>query len=297
MTKSIATLIVYAYSSFTSSWGPGPELAKKFEENCKCEVRLVDGGDGGALISRLKLEGKDSQADVVIGIDETLIPRVKKDLGWPTQTKFEAYDFGPYAFIYNSEIVKDPPQSLDDLLLPKWKGQILLEDPRLSTAGLGFLLWVVKEKGEGAWDYLKKLKPQIKVVSPSWDLAYGMFKKNQGQLVFSYWSSPAYHIQEENKKQYKGAEFKKGHYMQTEYLVAIPGDKKKDLKTAFIKFMLSPPAQELMPKKNFMYPAIKNTVLTPAFEQLGMPKLLSPLSEKDLQNLETWLTKWRDIFS
>ena len=51
-------LVIYTYDSFTSEWGPGPAIAKAFEATCGCTVRFVGAGDGAALLSRLKLEGK-----------------------------------------------------------------------------------------------------------------------------------------------------------------------------------------------------------------------------------------------
>ena len=294
----VSTLIVYAYSSFVSSWGVGPVLAKKFEAKCHCEVELVDAGNGGAMVARLKLEKNHLDADVVVGIDQNFLPRIKSELGW-TQN-FVAYETGPYAFIYNSTIVKNPPKSLDDLLLPEWKSQIIIEDPRLSTVGLGFLIWVIKEKGDGAWDYFKKLKPQLKIISPSWDLAYGMFKKNQAKLVLSYWTSPAYHIQEEHTHDFMAAAFDGGHYVQREYFTIVPkkgSPESKKLANDFANFLLSPEAQEEIPKKNFMYPINPEAKTSPAFEELGRVKTLQPLSERMIQeNLDTWLKKWREIF-
>jgi thiamine transport system substrate-binding protein len=295
---ALATLIVYAYTSFTSAWGPGPEIIKQFESesNCGCHVTLVNGGDGGALLSRLKLEGAKTSADVVVGIDETMIHKYKKELQWK-DAKFKLFDQAPYAFVYNSKRVSSPPDSLDSLLDPKWKGRVVIEDPRLSTTGLGLLLWVVKEKGDGAWDYFRKLKPQVKLVAPSWDLAYGLFKKGEADLVFSYWTSPAYHIQEEKNADYKAAKFTGGQYFQREYLAIVPQSAQQKLADDFAKFMLKPEVQSLMPEKNFMYPANRKAKLTPAFKELGHAHELSPLKPQQLEHLEEWLAMWREIFS
>lgn len=288
-----AILVIYAYSSFASSWGAGPSIVAKFEARCSCKVQLVDAGEGGALIARLKLEKKKPRADVVVGIDENLITKAKKELGW---NEYVAFDYGPFAFIYNKTRVEKPPQSLDDLLDPKWKGEIIVQDPRLSTPGLGFLLWVLKVKKDGAWDYLKKFKDQVKVISPSWDMAYGLFKKKQAKLVLSYWTSPAYHIQEEKNFEYAAAPFKEGHYVQTEYLAVNPQAPHKDLALDFAAFMVSDEAQQIIPQKNFMYPASATAPLTEAFKQLGTAKRVPPFDEKERGQIEGWLKKWREIF-
>jgi thiamine transport system substrate-binding protein len=290
-----SALIIYAYSSFAASWGVGPALVKNFEAQCQCQVKLVDAGDGGALVSRLKLEGKKTKADVVVGLDETLLHKARRDLGW---TDFKAFDYGPFAFVYNKKRVQNPPASFDDLLDPRWKGEIVIQDPRLSTPGLGLLLWIIKAKGEeGAWDYLKKLKGQIKVVSPNWDLAYGLFKKNQAKLVLSYWTSPAYHIQEEKTSDYAAAPFKEGHFVQTEYAAVNPSSPQGQLARKFIAFLLSDEAQSQIPLKNFMYPVSTTAPVGEAFKQLGTPKKLEPFKEEEHRKIEGWLKKWREIFS
>lgn len=291
--SKIATLIIYAYSSFVSSHGVGPALVKKFEARCRCQVKLVSAGDGGGMINRLKMEGEDLKADVVIGIDETWLSKLK-ELGW--KEEFHAFDYAPFSFVYNSKVVKNPPENLDDLLKPEWKGQIILQDPRLSTVGLGFLLWVVKEKKDKAWEYLEKLKSQVKIISPNWDLAYGLFKKGKAKLVFSYWTSPAYHIQEEKRSDFEAALFNDGHYVQREYLTLSPYTKNKELALKFVKFIKSKEVQEEFPKRNYMYPVSDEAVLTAAFKKLGKPKLLQPLTDWQLKNLDDWLKRWREIF-
>ncbi|MFQ5624836.1 MAG: thiamine ABC transporter substrate-binding protein, partial [Paracoccaceae bacterium] len=70
-------LVVYTYDSFVSDWGPGPQIEKAFEAGCGCELRLVPAGDGAAVLSRLQLEGARTEADVVLGLDTSLIPQAR----------------------------------------------------------------------------------------------------------------------------------------------------------------------------------------------------------------------------
>jgi thiamine transport system substrate-binding protein len=294
MAHGLIALVVYTYSSFTSSWGPGPSIADEFKRETGATIKFVDVGDGGSLITRLKLEGEKTPADVVLGIDENTLVQFT-DLGWKTNPIL--FDYGPYAFVYNSKEVKDPPHSLDDLLSPRFKGKIILEDPRLSTVGLGFLLWVISQKGEnGAWDYFRSLKKQIKITSPSWDLAYGVFKNSPENIVFSYWTSPVYHIQEEERHDIKAAAFEGGNYVQREFALANPHSSDKDLQKKFLQFLLQDFAQQQIAKKNFMFPANAKTVLPQAYKEIGRVKEIPPL-KVDLKKLEAWLSKWREIFS
>ena len=59
-------LTVYTYDSFSADWGPGPVVKKAFEADCNCELKFVALEDGVSLLNRLRMEGKNSKADVVL---------------------------------------------------------------------------------------------------------------------------------------------------------------------------------------------------------------------------------------
>ena len=63
------SLSVYTYDSFAGDYGPGKAVKAAFEKTCDCELNFVALGDGVAVLNRLKLEGKDTKADVVLGLD------------------------------------------------------------------------------------------------------------------------------------------------------------------------------------------------------------------------------------
>jgi thiamine transport system substrate-binding protein len=71
-------LTVYTYESFVSEWGPGPKVKEAFEKTCACTVEFVGVADGVALLTRLKLEGETSKADVVLGLDTNLVEEAKQ---------------------------------------------------------------------------------------------------------------------------------------------------------------------------------------------------------------------------
>src|SRR5688572_31382538 len=71
------TLTVYTYSSFAGEYGPGPTIKERFEASCSCTLEWVTSDDAGTLLARLKLEGRSTQADVVLGLDTNLMPEAK----------------------------------------------------------------------------------------------------------------------------------------------------------------------------------------------------------------------------
>src|SRR5690606_32759836 len=129
---------------------------------------------------------------------------------------------------------------------------------------------------------------------PSWDLAYGLFKKGKGHLVLSYWTSPAYHIEHEKIEYYKAARFKEGHYQQQEFAAIVPQTKNKNLARKFIEFLKQKQAQEIIAAKNLLYPVNPDAELPPAYSKIGKPKLLEPLKPNELVNLPKWLGRWRN---
>ncbi len=174
------TLTVYTYDSFTSDWGPGPQVKKAFEAQCDCTLELVGLEDGVSMLNRLKLEGKNTRADLVLGIDTNLTAEARATgLFEPhgLQMKFSAlpkpwedelflpYDYGYFAFVYNREQLKNPPASLRQLVEDENGPTLLLQDPRTSTPGLGFLLWIKKIYGDQADAAWAKLSPRIVTVS------------------------------------------------------------------------------------------------------------------------------------
>jgi ABC-type thiamine transport system, periplasmic component len=72
------TLTIYTYESFISEWGPGPKVKEAFEKTCECKVDFVGVADGVALLTRLKLEGDTSKADIILGLDTNLVAEAKQ---------------------------------------------------------------------------------------------------------------------------------------------------------------------------------------------------------------------------
>ena len=303
------TLTVYTYDSFVAEWGPGPKVKEAFEKTCDCTVEWVAPGDAVAMLNRLKLEGKNTKADVVLGLDTNLtteavktglfarhgldVKEAKTPTPW-TDEYFMPFDYGYFAVVYDSQTMKDPPKSLDELVNGDPTQKIILQDPRSSTPGLGFLLWMKQVYGDKAADAWKKLSPRILTVAPGWSEAYALFTKGEAPMVLSYTTSPAYHVIAENTDRYKAAPFAEGHYMQVEVGGLVEGSQHKELAAKFLSFMMQPGFQDQIPTNNWMFPAgATSAPLPPAFDQLVKPAktLLYSPDEVD-QNRRAWIDEW-----
>ena len=157
------TLTVYTYDSFAADWGPGPKVEKAFEAQCGCDVNFVALDDGVSILNRLRLEGGNSKADIVLGLDNNLMAEaqktgllaehkvdtksVKLPNGWQDST-FVPYDFGYFAFVYNKEKLTNPPKSLKELVESRDDLKVIYQDPRTSTPGQGLMLWMKSVYGD-----------------------------------------------------------------------------------------------------------------------------------------------------
>ncbi|CAN7521046.1 thiamine ABC transporter substrate binding subunit [Rhizobium sp. LjRoot258] len=303
------TLTVYTYESFTSEWGPGPKVKEAFEKTCGCSVNFVSVADGVALLSRLKLEGAATKADVVLGLDTNLTTEAKATglfeasgvdvaaLKVPGDFKddvFVPYDYGHFAVIYDTQTIKNPPQSMKELVEGDPSQKIVIEDPRTSTPGLGLLLWVKAIYGDKSPEAWAKLKKRVLTVTPGWSEAYGLFTKGEAPMVLSYTTSPAYHMVAENTDRYQAAAFSEGHYIQIEVAGLLKNAHDKELARDFLKFMVTPGFQDTIPTNNWMMPVSATSQPLPdAFGKLVSPsKTFLMRSDEVAENRKAWIDEW-----
>ena len=308
----LPVLTIYTYSSFISDWGPGPAVKKAFEAECACRLNFVAAEDGVVLLSRLRLEGASSPADIVLGIDTNLtaeasatglfaphgmdLSGLQLPIAW-RDADFVPYDYGYFAFVYDSTKLKTPPRSLADLVDGGSTDKILIEDPRSSTPGLGLMLWIRQIYGDAAPAIWRKLKPRILTVSKSWDEAYGLFLKGEAPLVLSYTTSPAYHIIEEKKTQYAAADFPEGQYLQVEVGGVTAHAPHPELAHKFLAFMVSAKFQDVIPTTNWMFPVTATTGGLPsAFPSLPNKSLM--IAPEDVAaHRKAWVDEWLGAMS
>ena len=301
-------LTVYTYDSFVSDWGPGPGIEPTFEEVCGCDLQFVSAGDGAALLARLRLEGETTSADVVLGLDTNLMaeaeatglftphglemPVLDLPVAWEDPV-FAPYDWGYFAFVHDTTRLPDPPASFADLIASDL--DIVIQDPRSSTPGLGLLMWVKAVYGDEAPAIWEGLSERILTVTSGWSEAYGMFLEGEADMVLSYTTSPAYHLIAEEDDTKAAAVFGEGHYLQVEVAAQLAGSDQPDLAREFLAFMLTDGFQSVIPTTNWMYPAVTPAAGLPeGFGALVVPEtplLFSPEEARTVRDaaLDEWL--------
>ncbi len=289
--KRLGEVIVYAYDSFTAEWGPGPELVKRFEEKTGYTVEMIAVED---IPSRLVLEKNSPVADVVLGIDTNQAPLVfsqdvltaykpenadtiiSKDLIMDNDWRLTAYDWGYFAINYNTESNIKKPTSLEDLTNPIYKDKIVLMDPRTSTPGIGFLAWTKAVYGDDYLDYWKRLSDNILSIAPGWTEGYGLYTAGEVPLVLSYTCSPAYHVEYDDTTQYEALIFEEGHIMQIEGGGLVKNAPNSDGGKAFLDFLITEEAQDVIPLTQWMYTVNKNVELPACYDY-------APIANKTLE--------------
>ncbi|ELB2087005.1 thiamine ABC transporter substrate binding subunit [Vibrio parahaemolyticus] len=306
------TLTIYTYDSFAADWGPGPKIEQAFEAKCGCDVNFVALDDGVSILNRLRLEGGNSKADIVLGLDNNLMAEAKKTglltehnvdtantvlpNGW-SDTTFVPYDYGYFAFVYNKEKLANPPKSMKELVEARDDLEVIYQDPRTSTPGQGLMLWMKSIYGDDVTQAWQKLASKTVTVTKGWSEAYSMFLNGESDLVLSYTTSPAYHLIAENDSKFATANFAEGHYMQVEVAAKVKGSKNSELADQFMNFILSDEFQSAMPTGNWMYP-VTDVELPKGFETLSVPsKSLSFSADEVAKMRKSWIREWQSALT
>ena len=301
-------LTIYTYDSFVSEWGPGPIVEKIFEDKYEIDLQFIAVDSAATLLNKIILEGENTKADLVLGLDMNLFNAAEKSelfvshnmkninnkltlpLNWESDI-FVPYNYGYFAFVYNNKTIKNPPLSMEDLI-NKTDARIVIQDPRTSTPGLGLLTWMKALYGDSAQNKWSQLNKKIISVTKGWtDAYYNFFMAGEADIVLSYSTSPAAHIMFEENYDISASTFKEGNYISVEFAGILNSSKNKQMANKFLDFMISDDFQKVIPGTNIMYP-VTDVEMPEAFNKLEIPKLLQ-LDPKDINdNKDAWINEW-----
>jgi thiamine transport system substrate-binding protein len=304
--EEIPILRVYTYDSFAAEWGPGPAIKAGFEAQCSCVVEFVTAEDAIATLRRVQLEGQTTEADVIVGLDTAIAGEARATglfaphglaldglvlPGEWTDPEFVPFDYGYFAFVYNTENVPNPPNSFAELIAMPDSFRIVIQDPRSSTPGLGLVIWIAAAYGDRAPEIWAGLKPHVLTMTRGWSEAYNLFLSGEADMVLSYTTSPAYHAVAEDDPRYAAAEFTEGHVAQVEVAGILKSSDQQELGRQFLSYLVSPEAQRIIPTTNWMYPVVDiGADLPGAFREPGPPAKVIPVDEAAVTaNSRSWI--------
>lgn len=290
-----------AYDSFT----PAEGIFDAFEKQTGAKVKVVTGGDSGSLISKAILTAGNPEGDVLWGVDNTTLSRAE---GARLLDSYEPVDEGDVCVNYDKQWYASrgitPPASLDDLVKPVYRGQLVVQDPVNSSPGLAFLMASVAKYGDGWAQWWAQLKENKVRIAADWTAAYtvdfsGSSGKGKYPLVVSYGSSPpaevlyaATPIDEPPTGVIESTCFR-----QTEYVGVLRGTRNPGIARALVDYLLDVPFQESMPLSLFVFPVNPQAKLPDLFTKFAV-RAASPLAlDPDViaESRDKWLDEWRAI--
>lgn len=157
-------------------------LVPLFEKEYGAIVNVVTGGTG-ELFQRIKAEAANVQADIMYtgGIDsggsfrEYLADYVSKEdknlfISAKDNPWYNAVFLHPMGIIYNTNLVKEGEvKGWMDLTDSKWKGKVLMPDPRKSGSAFGELIIHLHAFGreDKGWNFFQSLYKNLTVTTSS----------------------------------------------------------------------------------------------------------------------------------
>ncbi|MHA2250584.1 MAG: thiamine ABC transporter substrate-binding protein [Candidatus Kariarchaeaceae archaeon] len=335
-----SSLIIYTYDSLLAD--PGYKFDREFEKfaglaNNSVEVVLLE--DAGSIVTKAVAEKNSPVADVLIGIDNVLVEKAREnDILSPYKPNgseriktglvdalasdylLTPYDYGVISLWYLTDKVPmlTSPDTfvLEDLLESDLAKLTIVENPTLSSPGLGFLLWTIAIFGDeteditgivdadfGDWeDYWRILSENVRIVN-SWGDAISLMYTEEANrpMMVSYASSPAYGsclwddtstksvLSHENDQQWG--------WQQVEGIGLVKNAPHAELAQKFIDWFISDTLQSQIHENQWMYPAINGITPPECYNAAIDPSTIYPLNDQisrdDLKdNLDGWLDRW-----
>lgn len=311
-----------------------------FENQTGARLVQVKGQDAGEALRRAIESKGNPVADVIYGIDNALFsdaaragilePYTSLRLGglhsdidlddFRSEGRLLATpaDLGYVSVNYDRALQNasmGPPKTLADLANDTWARQFVVEDPRLSSPGLGFLVATVATFGENdAYDYLDywhDLLAHGVLVVDDWSTAYEVhFSAGYGKtlagfagdktLVVSYATSPAYEGYYAGSPPSVSLEPPLGLFRQVETAAILKCTPQLPLARAFVDFVLSRDFQDLVSANMAVYPVVSGAPVIEAFTQWATPPdNLEPASYTSSElgaGIDRWLVAWADLY-
>ncbi|MHA1125360.1 MAG: thiamine ABC transporter substrate-binding protein [Candidatus Heimdallarchaeota archaeon] len=331
-------LNIYAPESFLA-WGPSEDFddvmdqafdSFGLEHNITVNLHVFSG-----MVDALNIliQNKGEQlADIVIGLDSTMVSRAKSEniLLPYTEVNLEnisadlvnaldsekyliPIDYGLLAFVYDSAFINSSQYTeLDNLtfenLLSTFGEDLAVQNPTLSATGLNFLIYqiVFYEEILGlAWqDWWEEAKDLVAIDdswSDSWDRVFGIKQKH---IMVSYGTDPGYNAffgyGNDSNARIINYESEKYGWMQIEGIGIVNGATNITLAKAFIDHAISTDFQELIATNNWMFPASSSVDLPPCYDYAITTENVTVLNTLVTPsyigaNYQAWLIEWQNI--
>jgi len=323
-----ASITLVTYDSFPPESTTLNAALDEFTEATGIAVKIVVAGDAGTMVTKAVLTAGNPEGDVMWGVDNTLLSAA---LDGKVFDKYEPndwnaiatdltalvpgheltpVDFGDVCVNYDIDWFTThrvvPPANLDDLLDPKYKDLLVVENPATSSTGLAFLLATIAHSGEGGWqDYWRALRTNGVKVVDGWTTAYqeefsgAAGSSGERPLVVSYGSSPPAEViyPDPPRTDAPTAVVASTCFRQVEFTGVLRGTKHETEARKLVDFLISPDFQNELPLNLFVYPARVDATLPVEFTKFAVvPATTLTIDPADIAaHREQWQDEWTTI--
>ena len=313
------------------SFAIGEDVIAAFTQDTGIEVDILPAGDAGAVVNRAILTRDNPIADVLFGVDNSLLgraadaelfrpyrspalDRVPERLVFDPQHRVTPVDVGYVTFNLDVDWFQQSdvpvPMDLPDLTDPQWLGLTVVTDPTASSPGLAFLLATIARFGEGGsydWlDFWADLRDNGVLVTSGWnDAYYGAFTRYGGDrpVALSYATSPAAEVifAEEALDDAPTSSLlcEACVWRQIEAVGILTGTDQVDDAQAFVDFMLSDAFQSEVASNMFVYPVVPDVELPEEFARFApVPseeQVASLPTQQIFERQQHWLEQWSQV--
>jgi thiamine transport system substrate-binding protein len=319
----ITTVTLLTHSSFAAS----KAVLADFTRQTGYKVKIVQPSDAGVMVNEAILRKKNPVADALFGVDNTFLTRAL-DAGIFDSYVAHGLDRVPSALrtdpqhrvtpIDESNVCVDTdtswfghdgrppaPTSLDDLVAPRYKNLMVVENASTSSPGLAFLLATIAAKGDSGWKaYWSALRKNGVRVDDDWTQAYqndftAGGAKGDRPIVVSYGSDPAADVlgSSPHRDTPNVEVIASSCFRQVEFAGVLHGARNLPGAQALVDFMLSRRFQEDMPLQMYVNPIVTGAKLPAVFTKWAVdpahPYSIDPATISAQRN--DWIKEWTDL--
>jgi len=317
------TLTVATYPSYVDGdESPGAWLKRKFEaEHDGVTVEWTTPSSGSSNVTEYvqrKRQGAAIDADVYLGLNTDELVLIDRELDAPLfaaigdglshagdvteglmvdpEGRAVPYDTGYITPVVDATTLDAVPETFDDLLESRYRGDLLTENAQSSDTGKAFLLHTIHEKGsDGYLDYWRDLLDNDVRVLDTWQAAYNAYTAGEAPMVVSYSNDQVYAANEgRDLDAYEVVFLNDEGYANPESMAVFADSDVPDLARSFVDFVLSPAAQNVVPQRNYQFPATTTGSLSGTYaEYAKTPPTPVTLTYDDLAgHVSEWVEQW-----
>lgn len=318
-TKEPVTLTLLAHDSFTPSEG----IFDQFTTETGIRVEVVRSGDAGTLVTKAVLSSRNPEADVLWGVDNTLLSRaLEADVFLPYVSVHRAdLDGAAVALAPNGEVTPvdsgdvcinydkawfaersiTPPLTLQALTSATYRNLLVVPNPVSSSPGLAFLLATIAETGDDWQRWWASMRDNGVLVVESWsDAYYGHFtaaSDGERPIVVSYATSPPAEVifADPRPSEAPTAVAALTCFRQYEFAGILRGTAHEDEARLLIDFLVSRTFQEDLPLTQFVWPINTKANVPREFTEFALrpdnPLTIAPAT------IAAKRAEWLDAFS